>query len=423
MYTLLKIDLLDADPAADFFDEDRYSEVQSDPSLEKILALAVSRFAEHNKSFASWEDWTNRASDGAYEFEIISDEAELLFRASMMLRDQKVANALALAVKYHAGALRKGDGLEYITHILEITRLLDKNGFDADILAAGFCHDLLEDTDCTEEEIRSLCGEEVLRIVKAVSNDRNLDDKALWEKKKLKYILTVQQGGAKAIAVCIADKVVNLRSLLKEYKKSGDAIWERFNRGKEKKLWFEKKVLAMARKNWKHPMVKEYAALVCELEGRKGPRRKSKSKSIFDWEITYEGGKKEIFRGTADGSFEYALRNAETFSVEKVNDTPEVEETPAVRYRNLLLETIDYLYDMRQGVFGKALNLSMCGDLREIDEAFDEGDICNFNLEDLKAVNDINVARLVDLLEMIERTVDLTIDQNGLKVEGDLLGN
>jgi hypothetical protein len=270
MYRLLKIDLLDADISADLFDEERYQEVAFDQHLEKILDAAVTKFKEANSTFRSWKDWEERASEGGYDMEIFSGDLKSLFRGSILLRDKKIENGLQLAMKYHSGQSRKGDGLEYIIHILEITRLLDKNGFGTDILAAGFCHDLLEDTECTEEEIRSLCGEEVLRIVKAVSNDRALDDKALWEIKKEKYIQTVLKGGESAIAVCIADKLVNLRSLLKEYKKSGEAIWGRFNRGKAKKLWFEQQVLAMARKNWNHPLVKEYAVLVKELEGRNG---------------------------------------------------------------------------------------------------------------------------------------------------------
>jgi hypothetical protein len=57
----------------------------------------------------------------------------------------------------------------------------------------------------------------------------------------------------------------------------------------------------------------------------------------------------------------------------------------------------------------------MNGDLRDVNDAFDEGDEYSFTLEHLKGGSDINVARLVGLLEMIEQTVDTTINLNALK--------
>jgi (p)ppGpp synthase/HD superfamily hydrolase len=124
----------------------------------------------------------------------------------------------------------------------------------------------LEDTSCKESKIEKVCGAEVLRIVKAVSNDESLSDKKDWELEKSKYVESVRSGGEKAIAVSVADKISNLHSFFTQYEKEGPSLWSKFNRGKEKKVWFEKEVIKMARENWSNPLLNELERMVEKLE-------------------------------------------------------------------------------------------------------------------------------------------------------------
>lgn len=236
---------------------------RSSVSLEELLATALEE---------------NAKNDGR-ETEILDEESNRLFRSSILKVAPNVENALKLALKYHAGQTRKGDFKEYIIHILEISELLYEGTDpalivhpDPDIITASICHDLLEDTACPEAEIASNCGVETLRIVKAVSNDPELENPADWEKKKEKYIAGVRAGGQKAKLVALADKIVNLRSLLKAWRREGDAVWTRFHRGRDKKLWFEKKVLEMLEEEGlnqhggtEHPLLNVYRGLIKEL--------------------------------------------------------------------------------------------------------------------------------------------------------------
>lgn len=265
MYTLAKIDLLDSYPLADIFDDEKYSILHEGDDLEKMLDTAIGGFFHENPKMKSYQKWIDTAEDGAFEFALYKDGKELL-RVSQMLLSQSVFNAVFLMKKYHAGQKRKGDGRPYIEHPLEVAHMLWKNKFDADVVAAGYCHDLLEDTDCQAHEIEDACGKEVLRIVQAVSNDEELSDKANWEKKKSKYVESVRSGGEKAIAVSIVDKIANLNSFFDQYVIDGPTLWTKFNRGKEKKVWFEKEVLKMARAQWKHPLLDELENLIGKLE-------------------------------------------------------------------------------------------------------------------------------------------------------------
>lgn len=191
------------------------------------------------------------------------DKIEKIFWAGKPTMNNKniVAAAEALATKYHQGQKRKGDGKPYITHPQAVAKILKNNGFNEETIAAGFCHDLLEDTNCTEQEIEDTCTRTVLETVKSVTHN----DELSWEEKKIDYIERVRRGSDAAKAVCAADKIHNLQSLLKAYETQGPKLWQKFNRGKKEKLWFEQKVLKMLQETWDHPLLAEYEKLIAKM--------------------------------------------------------------------------------------------------------------------------------------------------------------
>lgn len=265
-YTLFKIDMLDSIPNADFYDDDKYVCVWENDDINIIMDTAINSFFKDNPQMKTYEDWMSKAEDGAYEY-IIAAGSKTIFRSSLILSDPHIMGALLLIRQYHADQKRKGDGFPYLEHPLEVGYRLWKMRYDSDVVIAGFAHDLLEDTKCSEEEIVEHCGFEVLRIVKAVSNDELLSANKDWEKKKEDYIESVKKGGEKAIAVSIMDKICNLNSLFGQYEIEGPEIWKKFNRGKDKKLWFEKKVYEMAEDfSFNNKMLDEYKFLIEKLE-------------------------------------------------------------------------------------------------------------------------------------------------------------
>lgn len=172
-----------------------------------------------------------------------------------------VERAARIAIEAHAGQMRK-DGPPYILHPFMVALLLEKHGFSDIVIAAALTHDVLEDTNVSEEELRAALGEEVVSLVKTVSYDKSLS----WEDKRVKYIESVRQGSDGAKAICIADKIHNAESLLIAYEKEGADVWKHFNRGKDKKVWFESEMLKMFQEMWTHPLVEEYASLVEKME-------------------------------------------------------------------------------------------------------------------------------------------------------------
>ena len=65
--------------------------------------------------------------------------------------------ALEFAKEKHKGQKRIG-GDDYITHPIAVCEIVKNQGFDVSYQIAALFHDLLEDTDATEEEILNING-------------------------------------------------------------------------------------------------------------------------------------------------------------------------------------------------------------------------------------------------------------------------
>lgn len=173
-----------------------------------------------------------------------------------------VEKALRIAVEAHQGQHRKGDNSPYIAHPVMVALMLRERGFSDRVVAAALVHDVLEDTEYSEANLVTELGEEVVEIVRVVSEDKSLP----WEERKKKYIEAVRLGSDEAKAVSTADKIHNVKSVLGAYEVVGEPLWQQFNRGKAQKLWFEEEMLHMLTLSWEHPLVKEYAVLVQKLK-------------------------------------------------------------------------------------------------------------------------------------------------------------
>lgn len=169
-----------------------------------------------------------------------------------------VEKAFLLAESAHKTQTRKESKTPYIVHPVMVAFLLTKYGFGEVVVAAALVHDVLEDTLVTEAELRSELGAGVAELVLPVTHDDTLS----WEEKKKAYIESVRNASEDVKAIATADKIHNAESLLAAYEKQGASLWNYFNAGREKKLWFEESMLAMLKETWGHPLVGEYERLV-----------------------------------------------------------------------------------------------------------------------------------------------------------------
>ena len=122
-----------------------------------------------------------------------------------------VSEAAELAARRHLGRQRKGRGDEpYINHLAEVANLLSIacNGLDAELVAAGWLHDTIEDTDTTHDELAQRFGLRVANLVEEVTDDMTL---AKSERRRLQ-VLEAPKKSAGAKQIKIADKISNVRA-------------------------------------------------------------------------------------------------------------------------------------------------------------------------------------------------------------------
>jgi guanosine-3',5'-bis(diphosphate) 3'-pyrophosphohydrolase len=173
-----------------------------------------------------------------------------------------IERATQIAVQAHKEQVRKSDGSPYIVHPIMVAYMLGKYGFPDAVVAAGLVHDVLEDTTVTEAELVEALGEEVVAIVRAVSEDKDMP----WEERKKQYARTMADAPEGIRAVSLADKIHNAQSMLEAHAQQGPALWSHFNRGRSEQLWFVHQLLSAYRENWEHPMIDIYARLVADLD-------------------------------------------------------------------------------------------------------------------------------------------------------------
>jgi len=120
-----------------------------------------------------------------------------------------VSKAAEFAAHRHTGEARKARPDEpYINHLAEVANILDEvtDGTDAELVAAGWLHDTVEDDLTTPEELAAGFGDRVAALVDEVTDDMSLPQPQ--RRQKQVEDAPYKSPGAKLIK--IADKVSNV---------------------------------------------------------------------------------------------------------------------------------------------------------------------------------------------------------------------
>jgi (p)ppGpp synthase/HD superfamily hydrolase len=122
-----------------------------------------------------------------------------------------VSEAADFAACRHTGHQRKGRGNEpYVNHLAEVANLLSiaTDGIDAELAAAGWLHDTIEDTATTREELGQKFGERVAALVLEVTDDMTSPK----PERRQKQIVDAPRKSPGAKLIKIADKISNIRA-------------------------------------------------------------------------------------------------------------------------------------------------------------------------------------------------------------------
>ena len=124
-----------------------------------------------------------------------------------------IVRAYNFALKAHASQKRKS-GEPYFIHVFETAKNLARYEMDSTTIAAGFLHDVLEDTPTTEEELTAEFGPEIVGLVKGVTKLGHVKYQGATRhvESLRKFLMAIAQD-YRVLMIKLADRLHNLRTL------------------------------------------------------------------------------------------------------------------------------------------------------------------------------------------------------------------
>jgi len=154
-----------------------------------------------------------------------------------------IQKAFNRAYELHRGQMRKVSDVPYLVHLLDAAKYLMYETKDVEVICAGILHDTLENTDYSEDSLRSEFGERVCGLVVFCTEKSNGFDvsvefkKKTWRERKFRMIERLNNAGDDELLVFAADKISNLLSI-REDLINGSDVWSKFNGSRDDVEWY-----------------------------------------------------------------------------------------------------------------------------------------------------------------------------------------
>ena len=173
-----------------------------------------------------------------------------------------IERAIFFATKAHKGQTRKQKDVDMIFHPFTVGMILQRNGCDEKVVAAGILHDVVEDTQYTFNDIEREFGKEVRDYV----YDASEPDKTLpWKERKQHTVNHIRTAslGSKLIVAC--DKINNLEDAISNIKEFGED--KVLARNPEEQKWYYTSVYKSCIENAdeNHPIFVRYKKILEDL--------------------------------------------------------------------------------------------------------------------------------------------------------------
>ena len=168
----------------------------------------------------------------------------------MTVLTERFTRAVDYARIAHAGQVRKGTDIPYLTHLLGVAALVIEFGGSEDQAIAGLLHDLLEDCGAGHEPvIRAKFGDAVADIVFACTDGTaegktsHADAEAKrrdWLERKRTYLAHLAEASDDVLLVSACDKLHNARAIVGDLEDPlvGTGVFGRFTGGRDGTLGY-----------------------------------------------------------------------------------------------------------------------------------------------------------------------------------------
>ena len=143
---------------------------------------------------------------------------EIISKAKEYIEDEEQINiigkAYLFALEKHKGQFRKS-GEAYIYHPMNVALILISVYADYETISAGLLHDVLEDCDCTKEEMEDTFGPTITKLVQGVTklSKINFSTENEYLIDYYKKIIVGMSEDVRVIIIKLADRLHNMRTL------------------------------------------------------------------------------------------------------------------------------------------------------------------------------------------------------------------
>ena len=156
-----------------------------------------------------------------------------IYLASPHRRKVDIINkAFNFARQAHKG-VRRLSGEPYIMHPIAVARIaVEEMGLGSTSICAALLHDVVEDTDYTEEDMENIFGPKIAQIVDGLTKISGgiFGDQASAQAENFKKLLLMMSDDIRVILIKICDRLHNMRTLQsqpanKQYKIAGETLY------------------------------------------------------------------------------------------------------------------------------------------------------------------------------------------------------
>ncbi|MFW5924794.1 MAG: HD domain-containing protein [Myxococcota bacterium] len=182
------------------------------------------------------------------------------------LYSERLDEALGFVADQFRYRIRKGTEVPYVTHLLQVMVTVAEHGGDEDQLLAALLHDYLEDIRGADRSLLAeRWGERVTELVEALSDSAG-HPRPSWEARKHAFVARIGAASPDVKLISAADKLHNAQSVLRDLRRVGAPVFDRFTASPTQTLWYYRAITDALGRGWAHPLLEELRAVVTELE-------------------------------------------------------------------------------------------------------------------------------------------------------------
>ncbi len=190
----------------------------------------------------------------------------------------RFVEAVEWVTELHGTQTRKGGGVPYVAHLLEVSALVLEDGGTESEAIAGLLHDAIEDAHVKPKKIRRRFGRKVARIVAGCTEtldgrlptkkDAGPRDASTWRARKEESLARLRDPDTPTavLRVKAADALANGRSIVADLRRHGPEVWLRFHAGAVDQLWYYRSLTIVLGQRHPGPVTDELRAAVREME-------------------------------------------------------------------------------------------------------------------------------------------------------------